>query len=141
MTHLTCKLATLLVVFVPLTACNRDDAARAADSAHNAANATGDKLVEMKDKFVAATQKEMDELSVKYDQLKAKAAAAGEDAKEGFQNTLDDIKAKKDQLTRDFEESKAAHNGSSFEAAKAKLKDGMADLRQRIDNALDNTKK
>lgn len=140
MTHITCKLATALVLLVPLAACSKEDATRAADSAQNAAHATGDKLVEMKDKFVAATQKEMDDLSVKYDQLKAKAADAGHDAKQGMQNALDDIKAKKEQLTRDFEASKAAHDGSTFEAAKAKLKEGMADLRKRIDDALDNNK-
>jgi hypothetical protein len=140
MTHLSFKLATAIVLLVPLAACNRDDAARAADSAQNAANATGDKLVEMKDKFVAASKEEMNDLSAKYDKLKAKAAEAGHDAKEGMQNTLDDIKAKKDQLTRDFEASKAAHDGSTFEAAKAKFKEGMADLRKRIDDALDNNK-
>jgi len=140
MTHITCKLATALVLLVPLAACNRDDAAGAADSAQHAANVTGDKLIEMKDKFVTATQKEMDDLSVKYDQLKAKAADAGHDAKEGLQNTLDDIKAKKEEVTRDFEASKAAHDGSTFEAAKAKFKEGMADLRKRIDHALDSTK-
>ena len=59
------------------------------------------------------------------------------DAKEGLQKSLDDIKAKKDEVTRDFEASKAAHDGSTFEAAKAKFKEGMADLRKRIDNALD----
>jgi FtsZ-binding cell division protein ZapB len=141
MTHLTCKLATALLLIVPMAACSHEDATRAADSAQNAANATGDKLVEMKDKFVAATQKEMDELSVKYDELKTKVASASQDAKAGLQSTLDDVKSKKDELTREFEESKAAHNGSSLEAAKAKLKEGMADLRKRIDDALDSTKK
>lgn len=138
MTHLTFKLAATLVLLVPLAACSREDTTRAADSAKHAADVTSDKLVEMKDKFVASSQKEMDELSVKYDQLKAKAADAGHDAKEGLQSTLKDIEAKKDQLTRDFEASKAAHDGSTFEAAKAKLKEGMADLRKRLDDALGN---
>jgi uncharacterized phage infection (PIP) family protein YhgE len=140
MTNLTIKLAGALLCLVPLAACSHEDAAQASDSAKKAATATGDKLVEMKDKFVAATQKEMDELGVKYDELKAKAADASDDAKAGMKKTLDDIKAKKDDLARDWEASKAAHDGSSFEAAKAKFEDGMKDLKKRISDALDKNK-
>ena len=140
MTKPSFKLATALLCLVPLAACSHEDAAQAADSAKKTANATGDKLVEMKDKFVAATQKEMDELGVKYDQLKAKVADASQDAKAGMQSTLDDIKAKKDELKRDWEASKAAHDDSTFETAKAKFEDGMKDLKKRIDDALDKNK-
>jgi hypothetical protein len=130
-------MASALFLVVPLVGCSREEVSHASQSAKDAASATGDKLVELKDKFVAATQKEMDELSVKYKQLEDKAAAATADAKQGIQSTMDDIRAKKDELTREFEESKRAHDGSTFEAAKAKVKDGLADLRKRIDDALD----
>lgn len=136
MTHTKHVLALAFFLALPLAACNKSDVDRAADSAHDAATATGDKLTELKDKFVAATQQDMDDLSVQYDKLKAKTADAAADAKQGLQKTLDDIKAKKDQLAAEFEESKRAHDGSAFEAAKAKVKDGVADLRKRIDDAL-----
>jgi hypothetical protein len=136
MTHPSTYLAAALLFALPLAACSESDAAKAKESAKHAAEVTGDKLTELKDKFVASTQKEMDELSVKYDELKAKAANATDEAKAGLQSTLDDIKAKRDELKADFEDAKRAHNGSAFEATKAKLQEGLADLRRKIDDAL-----
>ena len=74
MTNLTIKLAGALLCLVPLAACSQEDASHAADSAKKTASATGDKLVEMKDKFVSATQKEMDDLGVKYDEMFVRTA-------------------------------------------------------------------
>lgn len=139
--HQHASMLTLAVILaLPLAGCSREEATQAADSVKNTASQTGDKLVEMKDKFVAATREEMDELSVQYDKLEARLAEAGADAKAGMRETLDDIEAKKNELMNRLEDSRDESNPSKFEEAKENIKKELADLRQRMNNAWDELK-
>ena len=133
-------LTLALILALPLAACSRDEATQAADSVKNTASQTGDKLVEMKNKFVAATREEMDELSVQYDKLEARLAEAGADAKAGMRETLDDIEAKKNELKNRLEDSRDESNPSKFEEAKENIKKELADLRERMNNAWEELK-
>jgi hypothetical protein len=94
-----------------------------------AGSATWEAAKAKRDEFVVEANKQMQQLDVKYEELKAKAATAAEDAKPQMEKLVAEAKVKRDVAAKKLEELKAA-GADRWEKVKVGVGDAMDDLKK-----------
>ena len=98
----------------------------------DAADATVEAAKAKRDDYAREMHKRLDELDMKYDELKARVAKADEQGKKGLQKKLDEAKVKRDAAAKKLDELKEASH-DRWE----KIKDGVGHAFDDLKKAFD----
>lgn len=118
---------------------SRDDVTTAEDVAEEVAEATGAAKAFAQDqvqKYRAAMADRLDHAAERIDSLETRAAELGEDAQAKFQDTVDDLKARRDALQRDLDEVQASSQ-NAWNDLKKGLDQSWTELDEAIESAMD----
>ena len=91
-----------------------------------------DTKAETKSEYVKKAHVAIDELSVKIDELEVKAKAAGAEAKEGLNEKLAALKARRKTARMDLSKLKRS-GGKAWAKLKAGIDKGIADMKDELD--------
>lgn len=85
-----------------------------------------------RDEYVREMTKHLDELSVKYEELKSRVAKADDQAKKGLEKTLEDAKVKRDAAAKKLDELKTV-GADRWEKAQEGVGNAFQDLKKVFD--------
>jgi len=102
------------------------------EQAKEAMEATGEYLAEQKDKLVAASQEQLDNLKSKFDDLQAKAQS--EEAKQQYSQMKTQFDKQLEQAKAKMQDLKDA-SADTWDSAQKGVKDAMDSLKQTYDKA------
>jgi peptidoglycan hydrolase CwlO-like protein len=130
------KLTTIvmLLVLTSILACGESEKAKALrKEGAEAGAAAKDYLKEKKDEFVAASEKELNQLGKEVDELRQKLATATADAREALKRKLDELEPKEAEAKKKLAELQAAA-ADRWEDLKTGTSNAIAEFKKAFKN-------